>query len=235
VSKFVKIRENRWRVIALGGSVVRPNRINSRFVRRFRSFLLPFLAKGFRFVIVIGGGSLAREYQRAAKEIVHVPNEDLDWIGIHATRLNAHLLRTIFRKEAHPVVLDNPEKSLRVGQYRLIFASGWRPGWSTDYIAARLAKRFRARMFVIAGKPAYVYDRDHALYKNAKPIQLLSWRNYRKICGGSWKPGLHAPVDPVAARYAQSRKLCAVVVRGTDLANLRRVFEGKSFRGTVVG
>jgi hypothetical protein len=35
----------------------------------------------------------------------HLPDEDLDWLGVHATRLNAHLFRTIFRDLAHPVIL----------------------------------------------------------------------------------------------------------------------------------
>ena len=40
-----------------------------------------------------------------------VTDEDKDWIGIHATRLNAHLLRTIFRDVADPVVIDIRGKS----------------------------------------------------------------------------------------------------------------------------
>lgn len=162
-------------IIALGGSIVRPDDINVRFLKRFRKWLLPFLKKGFRFVIVIGGGTLSREYQRAASQIVKITNEDLDWIGIHATRMNAHLLRTIFVRYAHPVILDNPEKPIKIrAAERLIFASGWRPGWSTDYTAARLAARFGLKEFIIAGKPAYVYDKDHAKFDGAKPILRLT-------------------------------------------------------------
>ena len=223
-----------WTIIALGGSIVRPNGLHTRFLRRFRSFLVPFLKNGYRFAIVIGGGRLAREYQDAARRIVRISNEDLDWIGIHATRINAHLLRTVFRREAHPVVLDNPEKPLKAGKHRLIFASGSRPGWSTDYIAARIAHRFGAKIFIIAGKPAHVYDKDHARFDDARPIPILAWPHYRRICGGSWRPGLHAPVDPVAARFAQARRMTAIVVKGTDLENLGRVIRGEPFKGSVI-
>jgi len=222
-------------IIALGGSIVRPNGINVRFLKRFRIFLLPFLRKGFRFVIVIGGGKLAREYQEAAQRIVKISDEDLDWIGIHATRLNAHLLRTIFAREAYPVVIDNPEKPMKIPDSAgLIFASGSRPGWSTDYIAARLAHKFGSKMFIIAGKPAYVYDKDHAKFDDAKPILNLSWRHYMKICGGSWRPGLHAPVDPVAARFAKTHHMTAFVVKGSDLENLGRVIQGEDFIGSII-
>jgi uridylate kinase len=224
-----------WVVIALGGSIVRPNGLNVRFLRRFREFLIPFLRDGHRFVIVIGGGRLAREYQEAAKRIVRVTDEDLDWIGIHATRINAHLLRTVFAREAHPVVIDDHRRSLRMfASSRLVFASGSRPGWSTDYIAVCLAYRFGSKTFVIAGKPAYVYDKDHAKFDDAQPIPILTWSHYRKICGGSWRPGLHAPVDPVAARFAQKNRMEAIVVRGTDLDNLGRVIRGEPFRGSVI-
>ncbi|MBI1974973.1 MAG: UMP kinase [Parcubacteria group bacterium] len=228
------VSKNKWKVIALGGSVVRPDKINVRFLGRFRHFLKPFLRDGYKFVIVIGGGRLSREYQEAARKIVSVPYEDLDWIGIHATRINAHLLRTIFRQEAHPAVIDNPEKHFSAGKYHLIFASGSRPGWSTDYIAARLTGRFGTKEFIVAGRPAYVYDKDHAKFRDAKPIPRLTWRHYQKICGAKWRPGLHAPVDPVAAKFAKAHRLRAIVVRGTDLKNLARVLRGNSFKGTIV-
>lgn len=224
-----------WTAIALGGSIVRPDGLNTRFVRRFRQFLLPFLKRDYRFVIVVGGGRLAREYQEAAKRIVRVTDDDLDWIGIHATRINAHFLRTVFRKEAYPVIIDNPEKPIRISaSARLLFASGSRPGWSTDYIAARLAHKFGTKTFIIAGKPSYVYDKDHAEFDDARPIPILTWAHYRKICGGSWRPGLHAPVDPVAARFAREHRMEAIVVKGSDLENLGRVLRGEPFAGSVI-
>jgi uridylate kinase len=231
----MKPKARNWIVIALGGSIVRPNGLNVRFLRRFRKFLLPFLRNGYRFVVVVGGGRLARQYQEAAERIVRVSNEDLDWIGIHATRINAHLLRTIFAREAYPIVIDNPEKPLAIPRgVKLVFASGWRPGWSTDYIAARLAARFGLNSFIIAGKPAYVYDKDHAKFDDAKPIPILTWSHYRRICPKFWKPGLHAPVDPVAASFASKHRLSAIVLKGTDLENLECAIRGEPFKGSVI-
>lgn len=223
-----------WHVIALGGSIVRPQKLDIRFLEKFRKFLLEFLLEGRKFVIVIGGGRLSREYQNAARTIVEVPQEDLDWLGIHATRINAHLLRTLFRREAHPAVLDNPEKPLKIGRKRLIFASGWRPGWSTDYIAARLAKRFGSGEFIVAGKPAYVYDKDHAEFPDAKSIDKLTWPEYQKISGAKWTPGLHLPVDPIAAMFAKKNRIRAIIVKGTDLKNLKNLLLGEAFRGSII-
>ena len=58
-------------------------------------------------MLVVGGGALARQFQDAAGIVTKVNDEDKDWIGIHSTRLNAHLLRTIFRDVADPVIIDS--------------------------------------------------------------------------------------------------------------------------------
>ena len=99
-------------VIALGGSLIVPHLsdtdgIDVLFLQSFRKFLLQELKKGNKYIVVTGGGRTTRVYQKAAGQIVSMTSEDLDWVGIHSTRLNAHLLRTIFQKEAHPVVIDH--------------------------------------------------------------------------------------------------------------------------------
>ena len=93
-------------VISLGGSIIVPDRIQVAFLKKFKEFILKFLKKDYKFIIVTGGGSTARNYIKAADRVTKINDEDKDWLGIHATRLNAHLLRTIFKKQAYPVVLD---------------------------------------------------------------------------------------------------------------------------------
>ncbi len=223
-------------IIALGGSIVVPNGgINSAYLAKFKEFILSFLQEGRRFVVVMGGGAIAREYQNVASQISSLEDEDKDWLGIHATRLNAHLLRAIFFEVAHPVVIDNPTKEIEdLDKYSLLIASGWRPGWSTDYIAVMLAKRFGAKKFICATSVPYVYDDDIEKNVNAKPIPQISWTDYRKIVGDVWTPGMRAPVDPVSARLAQEEGIEAVVVLGTDLGNLAKVIRGEKFNGSVI-
>ncbi|MFY9457773.1 MAG: UMP kinase [Candidatus Spechtbacterales bacterium] len=222
-------------VIALGGSIIVSRNIQAHFLKQFRKFILKFLKEGKKFVIVAGGGRVARDYQNVASSIVKLSDEDKDWIGIHATRINAHLLRAIFFDVAHPVVLDNPLKKIKNEEkYNLFIASGWRPGWSTDYVAVLLAHRFLTKRLIISTKIRYVYDDDIEKNKRAKPLKEISWKDYRKMVGDVWTPGLKAPVDPIAAKLAQSLKLEAIVARGTDLANMENILHGKKFRGTVI-
>lgn len=226
-------------IIALGGSLIvpAPGKINTAFLKRFRGFILKFVRQGYRFVIVAGGGKTARTYQQAAGKIGKLSFEDADWLGIHATRMNAHLLRTIFRKWAHAVVLDNPNKKLNratLKKYPILIASGWKPGWSTDYIAVLLAKRFGAKQILDAGNIPYVFTNDHRRYQNAKPIRKMTWRAYQKLVGSRWIPGMSSPIDPVAAKEARKSQINAVVFLGTDFKNFRNILEGKKFRGTTI-
>lgn len=223
-------------VMSLGGSIIVPDEIQVEFLKKFRNFILKFLKKNYKFVIVTGGGSVARNYIKAASEITKIPDEDKDWLGIHATRINAHLIRTIFKKEAYPVVLDNPLKKIDNGKYRLFIASGWRPGWSTDYDAVLLAERFKADKIINCSNIEYVYDKDPSTSfgASAKPIKEITWNKYRKIIDSEWKPGMKAPIDPIASKLASKLKMTVIVTRGTDLKNLENILSDKKFRGTII-
>ena len=221
-------------VISLGGSIIVPDEIQTAFLKRFREFILKFLKKGERFVIVAGGGAVARKYQQAAAEVTQVSDEDKDWLGIHATRFNAHLLRTIFKKEAYPVVLDNPHKEIDGKNFKLFIASGWRPGWSTDYDAVLLAKRFKATKIINASNIDYIYDKNPHKFKNAKPIKEMKWQDYLKIAGKKWVPGMNVPFDPVASKIAKNSKMTVIFAKGTDLKNLANILTNKKFKGTII-
>lgn len=220
-------------IISLGGSIIVPDKINTAFLQKFRKLIFKFLKKGKKFIIVAGGGKTARNYQKSASKIVKTTNNDLDWIGIHATRINAHLLRTIFFKESYPVVLDNPYKIVRTKK-PVIIASGWRPGWSTDYISILIAKIFRSKNVIIAGNTPYVYTKDFLKYRDAKPLEKVSWSNYRKIIGSKWIPGMGSPVDPIGAKLAQQASIRAMIIKGTNLKNLEKLLNGEKFNGTII-
>lgn len=227
--KLKEMKENtKTVVISLGGSIIIPDEIQVAFLKRFKEFILKFLKRDYLFIIVTGGGNICRKYQRAAAQVSQLTDEDKDWLGIHATRLNAHLLRTIFKKEAYPVVLDSPQKPIDGGKYRLFIASGWRPGWSTDYDAVLLAQRFKAQKLINASNISHVYD------KNKKSITEISWKKYRKLISAKWNPGMNVPFDPVASKTAEKLKMKVIFFKGTDLKNLENILEERPFQGTTI-
>ena len=221
-------------VISLGGSIIIPEKIQVEFLKEFKEFILKFLKKDYQFIVVAGGGKICREYQEAAAQVSQLTDEDKDWLGIHATRLNAHLLRTIFKKEAYPIVLDSPHKEMAKDKYNLFIASGWRPGWSTDYDAILLAERFKADKIINASNITYVHEKDISLHPTAKPIKEMTWKDYRKLISSDWKPGMSAPFDPIAARAAESSKMTVIVTKGTDLKNMENILLNKPFKGTII-
>lgn len=222
-------------VISLGGSVLAPHQIDVDFLQKFRQLILKFVHDGDRFAIICGGGKTAREYQNAARHVVNAVPEDLDWLGIHATRLNAHLLRTIFRELAHAKVVKNPnDKIILKGSEKIVVAAGWKPGRSTDYIAVLLARNLGAKTVINITNTDFVYDKDPSKFSDARPLHATNWKDFRKLIGvDKWSPGLNTPFDPVAAKLAEKLKL-RVAVMGKDLHNIESFMTGKEFRGTLI-
>ena len=220
-------------VISLGGSIIYPDQIDIKFIKQFNSFIRKFLKRGYKFVIVTGGGKPARIFQEAAYKISKIKNEDKDWLGIHATRLNAHLLRTIFSDVADPVIFDIRHK-IKSLKYPITIGSGWRPGWSTDFVSAQIAADFGIKEFINAGKPAYVFERDPKKFPSARKFETLTWHKYRKLIPQKWIPGFSSPVDPIAAKLCQKGKMSAIVINGKNLKNFENLLSGKNFQGTII-
>lgn len=223
-------------IISLGGSLIVPDEINSAFVKEFKNVIEEEISKDYRFIIITGGGKTARKYQEAAEKIGGIDNEDKDWLGIHSTRLNAHLLRTIFKEHAHPIINKNPfdlEGFLKAKESILV-ASGYRPGNSTDYIAVLLAKQFGAKKIVNLSNIDYVCDKDPRTNPDAKKIKDISWPEFRKIVGDTWDPGANVPFDPVASKTAAEEGMEVVILNGKNLDNFKKYLDGEEFVGTTI-
>ena len=80
----------------------------------------------------------------------------------------------------------------------------------------------------------YVYEKNPIKFPNAKPIKEISWKDFRKIVGDKWTPGLSMPFDPRASRMAEILKIKVVVINGKDLTRLEKCLQGKEFIGTII-
>lgn len=220
-------------IISLGGSLIVQKNIDTIFLKKFRKVILDYVNGKNKIVIVAGGGMINKEYNKAAKKITKISNEDLDWLGIACTKLNAELLRVIFSKYAYEKIVDNPNKKTRTGK-RIIIGSGSKPGFSSDLDAVLLAKNFNSRIVVNMTNVDYVYDKDPKKYKNAKRFEELSWNDYIKIIGKKWQPKLSTPFDPIASKKAKSLGIQVIILNGKKLENLKNFLSGKRFKGTVI-
>ncbi|HQT83003.1 MAG: UMP kinase [Parcubacteria group bacterium 20-58-5] len=220
-------------VVSVGGSLIVPDRIDIRFLARFKELILEKVRRGLTFSIIAGGGKTARRYQEAANAITPLSAQDTDWIGIHATRLNAQLLRNIFAEYAYPEVITNKEIDVETDK-PLLFAAGGKPGSSTDYGAVLLAKNQGAMRLVNLSNIDYVYDKDPKRYPDAKKVEKISWTEFRKIIPDHWDPGLSSPFDPVAAKEAESLGLEVAIMNGANLNEFSHYLDGEPFVGTVI-
>ncbi len=228
-------------IISLGGSLIVPDRgvINVEFLKKFKALIEKEIAKGQRFVIITGGGRLSRTYVNALNKITTVDEEEQDWLGIHATRMNAHLVKTIFKKYAQPRINKNPRTKKDLWEHfehgeSVMVAAGWRPGWSTDYVATILAERFNSQKLINLSNITYVYNKDPNKFSNAKKVEKINWSGFRKIVGDEWSPGLNAPFDPIAAKLAQKNKMEVAIIGGKDLSNVSKYLAREKFTGSII-
>ncbi len=209
--------------------------VNAQFLAKLNRFVRKYVKKGERFFLVAGGGATARGYIEAGNTVIgSLTEEDLDWLGIHSTRLNAHLLRTIFMDIAHPRIIENYSHRLINWREPVVIGAGWKPGWSTDYDAVILARDYKARLIINLSDVDWVYDKDPNKYKDAKPIKRLTWTQLQELIGDKWVPGFKAPFDPMAVRLANQIGVTAIITGGEDFENIEKILEGDVFKGTVV-
>lgn len=225
-------------VISLGGSLIStPAGVNAKFLKQFNAFIRTRLNENpeRQFFIVVGGGAIARAYRDAGAAALGgaLTDEDLDWLGIHATRLNAHLLRTIFRDIAHPAIIKD-YGTLSEIKASVVISAGWKPGWSTDYDAVLLCERYGVKKLFNLSNIDYLYDKDPKTARNAKTIRSLTWKKFRVLVGSVWHPGMNAPFDPIAAKKAESLGLTVIIAKGDNIKNLEKIFTGKYFDGTTI-
>ncbi|MBI4812581.1 UMP kinase [Candidatus Falkowbacteria bacterium] len=221
-------------IISLGGSLVVPKTgVDWKFLKRFRDLIIREIKRGKKFFIIVGGGKTARDYVAAAAKVVKVANDDKDWLGIHSTRLNAHLLRAILRDVAHPEIIKNPTFRLAVKE-KVVVAGGWKPGWSTDYVATIIAQEYGIKTIINLSNIDYVYDKDPKKNKTAKKFKRMDWRSFRKIVGDKWDPGLSAPFDPVASQKCEHLGLEVIIMNGDNLKNVKNYLKNKKFKGTTI-
>ena len=225
--------ENKKIVISLGGSLIVPDEIDIIFLNSFLSTIKEYIAKGYNFLIITGGGKTCRHYNDSLKQIVEPSNTDLDWMGIASTRLNAELVRICFGELAYEKVVFDPDIIPKTDK-PVIVGGGWKPGNNSDLAAIHGAKSVGAMTIINLSNIDYVYDKDPKKNIDAKPIKEVSWSGFREIIPKVWEPGVNFPFDLIAAREAEELGYEVVILNGKNIDNLKNYLDDKEFIGTVI-
>ncbi|MDR0495701.1 MAG: UMP kinase [Treponema sp.] len=225
-------------VISLGGSIVAPDSADGQFLKKFKELIRALIEADNerRFIFVVGGGGPARAWQNAYRDVCGgAPrDEEADWIGIMATRLNAQLVKAVMAEWCFQEVVTDPTRAEPL-EGRVLVAAGWKPGFSSDNDAVLLAERFNAKTVINLSNIEKVYTADPKKDPSARPLDRVSWEDFRAMVGDTWVPGTNLPFDPVASRRAHEIGLRVICAAGRDLENLKKIILGEEFTGTTIG
>ncbi|MFA5773427.1 MAG: UMP kinase [Candidatus Paceibacterota bacterium] len=220
-------------VMSLGGSLIIPNEIDVEFLKSFVVTIKDYVSRGFSFLIITGGGKLCRKYNDSLKKIVEPSLDDLDWMGISVTRLNAEFVRICFGDLAYEKVVLDPDAIPETNK-PIIIGCGWKPGNSSDLAAVHSAHSIGATKIINLSNIDFVCDKDPKKYPGAKPLYKMSWSDFRNLFGNDWNPGANVPFDQTAAREAESFGYEVIILNGKNLENLKSYLDNKSFVGTII-
>lgn len=222
-------------VMSVGGSLIVPDEIDTSFLSSLKKLIETETVNGRRFILIAGGGKTARKYQDAAREVGMLDRDDLDWLGLHSTHLNGHLLRTIFRDIAYRVMIKNPDDVLDVpADEKLIIAGGYRPGSSTDLRAVQIAERVGAKKVINLSNTDYIYTDNPNTNPDAQKLEDITWTELRQLLPAEWDPGLSVPFDPVAAAEADKLNMEVAQINGEKIDELKNYLNDQPFTGTRI-
>src|SRR5919106_4910274 len=138
-------------VVSIGGSIVAPPNLDTTFIESLAKLLVE-VSKERKVFCVTGGGWIARQYIEAGRQF-GADEEELDLIGIAATRMNAQLLIAALAKYTEVPVrpMASVEATVESSEgYQIAVMGGTYPGHSTDFVGVELAIRSKAARFINA-------------------------------------------------------------------------------------
>ena len=220
--------------MSLGGSQIIPNDVNIKYLNEFKKILLKHTKK-YKFIVVCGGGSIARKYITGLKAIkANVTLQSL--AGIGATRMNARFMNYFFKIDPKHGI-PHTHKTLRkyVKKQNIIFCGAleYKPDQTSDSTAADIAREFKSDFINITNIRG-LYDKNPKEHKDAKFIPKITWKEFDKLANKSkFKPGQHFVLDQTASKMILKNKITTYIT-GKDLKQLDNILSKKKFKGTTI-
>lgn len=207
-------------VIRFGGSVI-ASPLNPKLINEYAKLLKKLRSEGHEIVAVTGGGEIARNFIKVAKNL-GLAEEAQDELAIKASRLVAELLQKKLEDEACqkiPKSVKEAKKCLEKGKIAVM--GGLKPGMTTDTVAALVAKAIKADMLVKATDQEGIYTKDPKKHKDAKLLKRIKIEDLEKIFEENrHKAGIHQILDPKAIKILKKLKIKLIVVNGFQPENV---------------
>ena len=222
-------------VISLGGSLIVPEKVDFKFLKSFVKTLRKHY-NNWKFVIVCGGGSIARKYIEVLKREHRASEKELSLAGIRVTRLNALLLMELFGKEANdtlPTTMKSVKNDLHKNNVAICGALRYAPESTSDGTAAKLA-HFLKSEFINMTNVKGLFSDNPITNQKAKFIPYETWKQFEsRALRRKYHSGQHFVLDQKAATMIHKDKIKTYII-GKDVKNIDKILKGKKFIGTLI-
>lgn len=221
-------------VISLGGSLIVPKKVDYKFLNEFKKILEKNYNKN-KFVVVCGGGTIARKYIKILKS-QNKSRKKISLAGIRATRMNARTMMQFFDANSNstlPKSMKQVKESLEKNNVVFCGALRYAPSETSDGTAAKLANYLNTEFINLTNVPG-LYTSNPTKNPKAKFIPKISWENFEKRANKTkFQPGQHFVLDQNAAKIIKKHKIKTYIV-GKNLKNLNKILNNKKFTGTTI-
>lgn len=239
-------------VIKYGGSFVIPDKTYDESALEELSSLVKS-HENKQFVFIIGGGKLCRNINDAVDDLLNyalAKDMDLksiafDELGIATTKINGRYVLRWLTKElgeeyVYQDIVDYPEVAPKTNK-RVIIATGYKPGVSTDYDMMLLAKSYGAsKAFKISNFPVVLdvkpEEFDKTKISTYTPLSSMTWNYMLNLVGKKFIAGGNYPLDPPSAILANEivKTIPDFTLYIGEKEQIEDMLSGNDFVGTIV-
>ena len=221
-------------VLSLGGSLIIPDEVDVNFLDKFKKTLIKNTNK-YKFIVVCGGGSIARKYISALKDS-GINSDFQSFAGISATRMNARFMSYFF-EYYQEMGIPHTMKAVKryINNWDIIFCGAleYKPNQTSDSTSAEIAQKFNSK-FINLTDVSGLYNKNPKEHKDAKFIPKISWKDFDKITNKmKFKPGQHFVLDQTAAKIIMKNKITTYIL-GKDMSQLDNLLNKRKFKGTII-
>lgn len=250
-------------ILSLGGSLIIPDKVDSIYLKKFKEVILKNI-KNHKFIVVCGGGSIARKYISALKK-AKVNEKFQSLAGIGSTRMNARFMNYFFNFEPeHGIPHTMKVLKTYIKKQDVVFCGAleYKPNQTSDSTAAQIAKKFKADFINLTNVPG-LYDKDpkkceksrlqsrckekspfrasrkvreenKGCPRNAKFISKISWKEFHKMANKTKFKPGQHFVLDQTAAKIIMENKIPTYIIGKNLKQLNNLLKNKKFKGTTI-
>jgi len=250
-------------VLSLGGSLIVPDAVDISFLKKFRETIQKN-SRRYKFVVVCGGGSVARKYIHALRE-AGIKERFQSLSGISATRMNARFMTYLFGRDANEGIPSDMKQIKNLLQKNDVVFCGslrYEEKQTSDSTSAKLANFFKTNFINMTNVPG-LYTKNplkknlqhpsdctkrccpskirgestreiKGFSRDAKFIPEISWKNFNKLANKSKFQPGQHFVLDQTASKIIMKNKIKTYIIGKDLKQLDNLLNNKKFIGTVI-